>query len=249
MKTTIALRQTVLGLIALVFLSCTANNRIELNSTGGGIAHFEIALAPYLSEVILQFEALMGEDVDQNTNHGFFDLEAIRADFSQNPKVQLLELENPSELQLKGSLSFENLEDLASDAVQNSGASSEAQNLFKIEQSEASTYLEVRLDRESMEAFLGANPAFDNPLMANFGPGSTEGISESDYLDMMGFALGEESQRGIVESILRLDIRVDGEVISQSGGKKLNTSTVRFDIPLIAALMLDEPRVYSLEYR
>ena len=106
----------------------------------------------------------------------------------------------------------------------------------------------VEINYETVEQFLLANPSMNSPLMESFGPLANRGLNNEDYLDMMQFALGDESRVGIQESYLVMDINVDGKIISQSGGTKVDQDTVRFKIPLLRILLLDEPESFSVSF-
>lgn len=109
--------------------------------------------------------------------------------------------------------------------------------------------MELVLNRETVSSLLAENEAFDNPLIESFGPASTEGMSRSDYLDMMEFAMGEESRMGISESRLSVNVRTAGTVTGQKGGTRTGDDSVRFDIPLLDLLMLEKELRYSLSYK
>ena len=94
-----------------------------------------------------------------------------------------------------------------------------------------------------------ANPSMDSPLMQSFGPLANKGLTDSDYLDMMQFALGDESRAGIKNSYLVLDVNVDGVITDQQGGTLLDADTVEFKIPLLRVLILDKPQAFSVSFK
>ena len=111
------------------------------------------------------------------------------------------------------------------------------------------TELRVMINRETVEMFLAENPSLNNPLVENYGPAANEGISDAEYLEMMEYALGTESRRGIQESTVNLRVRVEGRILDQKGGRIINKRTAVFRIPLLPLLILREPMEYSLRYR
>jgi len=62
---------------------------------------------------------------------------------------------------------------------------------------------------------------------------------------MISYILGEEGPDAIMQSVISIRIATPTSVISQEGGTKTGTNTVRFDIPLIDILLLAKPITFS----
>lgn len=244
-------------LAVLLSASCTADQEVNLNSSGGGRIVFEIALAPYLTEVIDQltmFFSFSEESSDGEFSNGelpspgddsFFDLAAIEEDFRSRNGVNLIRLESPNPNRLEGEFTFSDINLLMQDVKENSAES----RLIRLQRRRDFTELRVLITRETVAALLAENPSLNNPLVENYGPAANEGLSDAEYLEMMEYALGEESRRGIQESAVNLVIRVEGRILTQQGGRLIDDRTVRFRIPLLPFLILREPMEYSLQYR
>lgn len=249
-------------LAVLLSASCTADQEVNLNSSGGGRIVFEVALAPYLTEVIDQLtmffsfneESFSEESSDGEFSNGelpspgddsFFDLAAIEEDFRSRDGVNLIRLESPNPNRLEGEFTFSDINLLMQDVKRNSAES----RLIRLQRRRDFTELRVLITRETVAALLAENPSLNNPLVENYGPAANEGLSDTEYLEMMEYALGEESRRGIQESAVNLVIRVEGRILTQQGGRLINDRTVRFRIPLLPFLILREPMEYSLQYR
>ena len=246
MKKRLMMKQIIYTLLIslVLFSSCTMKNSVLLEKDGSGELSFELDLAPYLGEVIEQVQTLMEGDVPE-TGDSFFDLEAIRAGFESNEDVVLKTLESPHELSLRGSFSFNRVESM----LQKMEEGSAGEKMITFSQSGGVSRMDLKLNRETVNTLMSENEAFDNPLTQSFGPSSTEGMSRSDYLDMMEFAMGEESRMGISDSRLNVTVRTSGKITEQKGGTLIDSNTVRFDIPLLDLLMLETPLQYSLSYR
>ena len=52
----------------------------------------------------------------------------------------------------------------------------------------------------------------------------------------------------ILDSVVRVDVSLEGSVVAQAGGELVDGG-VRFSIPLIRILVLDEPLDYSVTFR
>ena len=239
-------------LVVLLTASCTADQEVNLNSSGDGRIVFEIALAPYLTEVIDQLTMFFSFN-EESSNGGLpspgddslFDLPAIEEDFRSRDGVNLIRLESPNPNRLEGEFTFSDINLLMQDVKENSAES----RLIRLQRRRDFTELRVLITRETVAALLAENPSLNNPLVENYGPAANDGISDAEYLDMMEYALGEESRRGIQESAVNLVIRVEGRILAQQGGRLIDDRTVRFRISLLPFLILREPMEYSLQYR
>ncbi len=232
-------------LIPFVLLSsCTMKNSVLLEKDGSGNLSFELDMAPYLGDVIEQVQTLMDGEVP-DTGDSFFDLEAIREGFASNEDVVLEDLDSPHKLSLNGSFSFKTVESM----LQKMDKGSAGEKMISFSRSGGVSRMDLVLNRETVNRLMTENEAFRNPLVESFGPASTEGMNRSDYLDMMEFAMGEESRRGISDSRLTVTVRTDGMISEQKGGTRVNENTVRFDIPLLDLLMLEKELHYSLSYK
>lgn len=239
--------KNIAGLTALLLLSsCTMKQEIYLDKSGEGEVRFEIGMASYLGEVIEQLEMLLEPDTKiSGKEDSFFDVQAIEKGFSGNENISSIKLETPDKLNLEGSFRFSSVESMLADVEKGSPGS----RLISFSKGASSSELNVKITRETIAALIESNPALNNPLVENFGPASTVGLSSDDYLDMMEFALGEESRLGIQSSKLSLTIEVAGKILSQTGGTKIDSSTVRYDIPLLDILILDKNLNYTLSYQ
>jgi len=234
--------------VFLGFQSCSLKQTLYIDRNGAGSVSFNLELAPYFVDVTEQLSELFPEnssEAKQNANKkGLFDLEKIKEDFSKSKGTVVKELDSPSSNILKGKFTFTNIS-----TALNSGTAGNIIDIFKFSSDGDSSTLSVLLDYNTVEKFLTANPSMDSPLMQSFGPLANKGLTDNDYLDMMQFALGDESREGIKDSYLTLDVNVDGIITSQEGGTLLDTDTVQFKILLLRILILDEPQSFSVSFR
>ncbi len=231
--------------IVLVFLSCSLKQTLYIDKNAAGNIDFELTLVPFFIEVTEQLSELFpGEDNSvQKSTKGPFDLEKIREDFSKNKGSVLQQLDTPSDNILHGSIKFDDIR-----IALNGTGSNNILDLFSFTTKDGIFTLTVVLNYETVKQFLLSNPSMNSPLMETFGPLANKGLTEEDYLDMMQFALGGESSLGIKESFLSLNVDVKGNIISQSGGLIVDHNTVKFKIPLLQVLILDEPKLLSVSF-
>lgn len=231
-------------IIILLLQSCSLKQILYIDKTSAGNVSFELTLASYFTEVAKQLSDLLPEDPEvQDSKKGLFNPEQIREDFAGDESVVLQDLESPSQEILKGRLTFEDVTNVFTGSMP-----ADEKGIFRFSNNRDVYTLSLELSYTTIERLLVSNPSMNSPLMESFGPLANKGLTDNDYLDMMQFALGDESRAGIEESFLLLDVNVDGKVVSQKGGVKLDEDTVRFRIPLLRILILDETQSFSVSF-
>jgi hypothetical protein len=236
-----------IALIALLYGSCQVGQEVHINKDGSGRVEFDIQLAPYFTEVADQLQKIVppeeGEEIAEGQN--IFRVEQLRSDFAEKEEVQLEELSSPNPQELHGLFRFTSIER----ALTREKKELESGELFSFSQSGGVSTLRVLVNYETFDALLDANPSFNTPLMENFGPPANRGLSEKEYLDMMEYALGKESRRGIKESVLKLSVEVDGTITSHEGGTLESDRRVVFRVPLLDILILDEAVELAVSFK
>ncbi len=241
-KTAIA---AVLIIMITLMSSCAMKQEVFVDKNGAGSVDFEINLASYFTEVAVQLSDLVPSGNQDTIKEGqFFNLKKIEDDFAKRSSVTLTSLESPRPESLKGTFTFSDINDAVTDAgkTKNPG-------IFTFASDSGVSILTVSLNCDTIEQLLNENPSLNNPLMENFGPLANKDLSETDYLDMMEYMLGEESRQGIIDSVVDITVRVKGKIVSQTGGEKLSSDSVRFRIPLIKILVLNKPLNYEVKFK
>lgn len=114
--------------------------------------------------------------------------------------------------------------------------------------------LDIRINDDNFNQIFQLFPMLQDPGFQYFLP--EKNISEAEYTEMLLFIF--EDSEGITErtlkslirtASLKLLITVDGTIVEQTGGQKLNNSTMRISLPLVKLLLHKEDINYSLRYR
>ena len=205
---------------------------------------FSVELEDYLTTVIRQLQEIAGEEPPADPDAPV-DTEAIKGEFAQREGLNLVYLSAENPQKWGGKIEFSRIDD----AFVSENFSATALKIFNFSQGSGESRLKVTITLDTVRAFLEENPSLNNPLMESFGPLSNEGLTDEDYLEMMEYALGVESRMGIKNSVFSLVIKTEGKIVEQIGGELLGPSTVRFSIPLLSILVLDEPLIYSLRFK
>lgn len=216
-------------------------NEINLEKDGSGTASVEINLKSFVLPTIEDL-AEISPDVDPDE---MLNPETIKAQMEENPEVRNVRASRPLKNRIKLSFDFgsvENLFNQAEDDVQNSG-------LIRIEESGDKMKLTLTVNKETYRGFSHLIPNMDDPTMAALAPDPDMVVEESEYLDMIEFFFGEDGPAGVMDSSLDMTINVNGTILDQKGGTKVDNNTVEFKVPLIRVLLLDTNLEYSVTYR
>lgn len=228
-------------LIILIFTTCTIKQEVELEEDGSGRVDFHIEIERFFLDYLLDMAELTGE-LELNEQSTIFDLEKIRAGLNQKPGVVVTRLTSPTPEIVEGSFTFRNIEE-----VFNNEALLSQARVMVFSQEAGVKNLKLHLDRGNFEHIYSLFPLLANPVVESFGPMKNEDTSEKEYLEIIEFALGEEGPEGIRNSFINLVIKINGRLLSQSGGT-INNEGVSFQIPLIRVLLLDQALDYSITF-
>ncbi len=228
-------------LVLLLLFSCSMKQEIYLEKDGSGTADVEISLRHFVLTTITDL-AEVSPDVDPDE---LLDPDKIAESMMKNPEITNVSAARPLKNKLNMSFDFGSIDRLFNQTendVQNSG-------LFLIENLGDETKLTFRINKDTYKGFSKVIPNIDDPTMAALAPDPDIDISEAEYLDMIEFFFGDDGPEGVMDSMLDLIINVNGTIINQTGGTRLNDSKVEFNIPLIRILLLDQELVYSITYK
>lgn len=228
-------------LASMIFFSCSMKNEINLEKDGSGTASVEINLKSFVLPTI---EDLAEISPDVNPDDMLNPVK-IKEQMEENPEVRNVKAVRPLKNRINLDFEFGSVEKLfnqAEDDVQNSG-------LIKIEDLDGKKKLTLTVNKTTYRGFSHLIPNLDDPTMAALAPDPEMVVEESEYLDMIEFFFGEDGPQGVLDSSLDMIINVNGTVLEQQGGTKIDGNTVEFKIPLIRILLLDKNLVYSLTYK
>lgn len=229
----------IIAILALLCLfSCSVTQEMTVKPDFSGTASGSVILHPVFADYLSSFAEISGMG-----SRFAFNTEEIKAGLEKSPGTKVTRIISPKPEELSYSLTFQDIETLLS---QDPGISQSG--LIRASRQDGVNRLSLYLDRKNYPQLVALIPALDNPLFSALGPLENEGTSESDYLEMMEYALGEEGPDLIKRSSVSLTIKVQGTVVSHRGGEPV-PGGVRFNIPLIRILLLDKPIDLSLDYR
>ncbi len=236
----IAVRAAILAaLIALV--SCSVNQTIVIKNDGSGTLAMHAEVSKLLRDYMASLAEVSGK-TDIMKDGKVFDVATIRKDFASRPGITVKKVSAPTPNSLDLEIGYTSLADVfaGEKTLKGSGA---------LVYSEAGGTKTVRmhLDRSNYTQLASLFPLLNDPTVAGMGPQVNDTITDAEYLDMIGFTLGDDGPPLLKKSFIALTIDPEGQIISQQGGTIIG-GTVTFRIPLLRLLVLDKPLDYSVTF-
>jgi len=225
-------------LIVLVSASsCVVTEQLTFNGSGYNNSKFDFTVEDFFIAVLEDFSEFTPEDQDTSLmDSAITDFErALRYSTTTN-NVTLQKLNDNA---YKGQFNFMNLDKLFSDL----GAGND-QSLLRM----SNNTLTFSLSMDNYDQLVPVIPFLADENFEAFGPVYNQGLSESDYLEMISFMLGEEGPPAIEQSTITLRIATPKPIKSFTSGKKIAPNLYEFSFPLIDFLLLADPITFSVSW-
>jgi len=223
----------------VVCVSCSINQQATINSDASGTVDSQVHLSPLFLDYLADLAELTGAGGD--ATHAF-DLAAVREGLLVKPGVTVRRLEEPTRGVLVLQLDFQDAQ-----RIFGSNTTLAQAGIISIARNGNRSTLRFHLDRDNFSELGSIVPILHDPLVASLGPQQNERISEGEYLEMMGFVLGDGGPGELRRSTIETRVRVDGRIISQIGGV-IEGSEVVFRTPLLSVLLLAQPLDYQIVF-
>lgn len=229
----------ILVLISFIALaaSCTIKQEIRVHVDGSGDAQFEVEIEDYFIEVVKDFEVFSEEETDVTQDN--LDELAVELNDSEHTSDALFIKKNDNFY--TGSFNFSDLQGFFETLKEEEDE--ESLTIFTYEKRGFVQNLTIHIDIDNYYQLKKIIPILEDPEFSMFGPEENIGVSEADYLDMIGFALGDEGPPSLHRSFIEIVIITDHPIISQKGGELRAPNEIVFTIPMIDFLLLSEPIV------
>ena len=242
------LRGVAAGALLLVLVGCGVQQRVLLRVDGSGSSSLAVSLDGSFANYLRALAEVGGDDLLPKDH--IFDVEEISAAIAARSGVELVDIATPASNQLHLELKFGDIE--AAFAVDSAAREPDQPGGIPLVSlsppSSGGRTLRIYLSVDNYWQLARLFPSLDNPLMASLGPQPQMPITDGEYLEMMQFALGDQSPEQIMDSWVEIDVAIDGTVLAQQGGE-LTEAGVLFRIPLLRILVLDQPLEYAVTFR
>jgi len=224
-------RTSILLFIGALLAACTAKPAIVVEGDGSGTA-----------KVRLEVKKLFADYFTADEGAKVFDTARIRTGMERRPGFVVRRIATPTPETLEMDLLFHDLRSLFSDEIppNNDG-------IIRVTKKDGKTTIALHLDRDSAKQVGALFSAVSNPAFKEMSPRQQKTRTEKEYLEAIEFAVGKEGPPLMKSSCLELTVKVDGTLVSQTGGKVVG-DTVVFNVPLLRMLMLEKPLDYSVMF-
>jgi hypothetical protein len=231
---------SVIGLAVLA--SCTVNQTIAIKSDGSGTLTMHAEVSKLLHEYLVSLAEVAGQ-TEMLAGGKIFDVASIKKGFESRPGLTVRKVSSPTPDSLDMEIAYRSIQDVfAQDkALTGSGAL-----VYSV--SDGKKTIRLHLDRTNYTQLSSLFPMLSDPVFAGMGPQVNDTITESEYLEMIRFSLGDDGPSLLKKSFIVLTIDPEGEILSQTGGT-LASGAVTFRIPLLRLLVLDKPLDYAVSFK
>ena len=221
--------------------SCTIKQRITVHVDKSGDAQFEIAIEDYFIDVVKDFQVFAEETTDVTQDN----LDELAVELNKSEYTSDALFKKVDDNFYRGSFNFSDLEEFFNNLKKEDD---ENLSVFTYTKRGFVQNLNIHIDIDNYYQLKKLVPMLGDPEFAMFGPEENIGVSEADYIDMIGFALGDEGPPSLKRSFIEIVIVTDHPIISQKGGTLLSPNEISFNIPMLDFLMLAKPIVKSVTW-
>lgn len=232
-----SMRKVLLLLATMIVLlsGCQVTEHLDIETGNSGKSYTDIHVEQFFIDVLEDFGEFLpasDESMMDNAISGYASqLDGVNA-------ISDIEWENLGDNHYTVSFSFSGIDTLLSQL----GA--ENQTLFALTDNSLSFHLDI----SNYEELKSAVPFLADPNFEVYGPEYNQGMSETDYLDMIYFLLGEDGPEAITKGIIEIAISVPGTITEASNCDITGENTVSFNFPIIDFLLLNEPLEFSVSW-
>lgn len=236
----IQIRTALFALMLLVLVlvsSCVVTEQLTFKGSGYNSSQFDFTVEDFFIAVLEDFSEFVPADKDTSL------MDSAITDFGKalrySTTTNNVTIQKLTDNAYKGQFNFMDLDKLFSDL----GAGNN-QSLLK----QTNNTLTFTLSMENYDQLVPVIPFLADENFEAFGPVYNQGLSESDYLEMISFMLGEEGPPAIEKSTITLRIATPKPITGFTNGKKVETNLYEFSFPLIDFLLLAKPITFSVSW-
>lgn len=248
------------GASAMVVLGgCSAGQTVEISGGRSGRSTVDIVLNDFLVAYVRDLSATVGAETDE-----IFDPAAVEARFAELDDVTLERVAVPAANRMSVTVAFEDLgraltpQDQAggsgrADGTDGAGSDGRGEESpLSVERDGERTRMVLEVTPDLLDAVIAMSPWHGTLLAEILLPPDRTTMSEDDYIDYLVWALEEYEEPRVIraalqEAAVNVLVRVPGRIVDQAGGTRSDEG-VRFRIPVVELITLDEARRYEVVY-
>ncbi len=243
----------VIGLsLFLGFSSCSVRQEIYMAEDGSGTTSVDLELSPMLVRYLDDLIHFTGGDP---TATELFDIEEMYRVFSEIPELKLHHAVSPERSRLSTIVGFVEINQVFLEQV-----GPDVEEAARLEQEGDVRTLFLYLDRENYRQIVGRVLRLSSlDDYSTYMSGLLEPDSREIILEIYRYAFEEYAKEKSVQQVLEqsevvFDVYINGRIVHRTGGTVIEGKNgfdtgVRYAIPLLDILTLEEPIRYSLSFR
>ena len=220
--------------------ACAVTQQLTLRTDRSGETEIAVDMAPDVIVRIQEMAALSGLELPED---GFLNLEVLHETLDALPGVTVTRVEAPEEHRLEVAFAFAD-----APAIFPSPSLLWEAGIVTFEEVVGGTHVRLYLDLDNYKQLRDIFPALEDQVIRAMGPEENTEITAEDYLTMMGFILGPSGPDAIAESVITIELTVEGVLVSQSGGRIKDGAAI-FELNLLDLLLLHEPVDLQVVFR
>jgi len=216
---------------------------IYISLNGSGSSSFNIKLHYVFVNYLLDLaEAISDSDFDVNMD--IFETDKIKEQIEQHQFISVKEIESQDQNLLILKISYKNIEKIFT----SENIDTESHKILTFNEKDGIKTIHFFLDKSNYILISNLFPLLKNSVFENLAPQVDEHILAAEYLDIIDFAMGEEGPDAVMSSFIEVKVKVEGEIISQTGGEIFD-GFIHYKIPLLNILLLNHPIEYKIIYK
>ena len=217
-----------LAALLLATAGCTVNQQLTLRVDRSGDARIEVALEQVFVDYLDTLSEAAGGDESGMVPESVFDTEEVERSIGERRGVTVTHIATPAPEALELNLAFEDLKAmLAHNAPVPGPAASRSSPSPAVSRTRCRCTSTATTTASSPTCFRFSTTR----CWSASGPQQDLEVTDAEYLEMMGFVLGDDGPPAIEDSTVTVRVVVDGAIIDHDGGELQEDGSLLITIP------------------
>ncbi|AEC02318.1 hypothetical protein [Parasphaerochaeta coccoides] len=230
-------------LILLTFFlsGCVLAESMTLSSSRGGSSSATLDAYPFFIDVLEDFSTFTAEPSDDSI------LDVIVRDFVtglvNSQKALGINTRKTGRNSYVIDFTFQDF-----NALFNALAGNQEGRVLSLNATGNRTTLALDISLDTYDELSRIIPFLTDPGFEVYGPLYNQDMSADEYLEMIGYILGEDGPKAITDSRISLRFTTPAPIVSSQGVRIISSSVCEFSFPLIDFLLLHSPLTFSVTW-
>ena len=246
-RRTIRRRAASFAAVAVLFVAafataCSVQQQVRPQSDFSAESDLEVVLSDEMLAYVLDLSGLLGVEPGEVSP---FDLERLAVIMQDEPGLELVDADIPSNERLVMSVSADDLERVFTEGP------NRIEGLIEVQESADERSIVIELNNERIQQITELSPVAEESAVDFLLP--PERMNEDEYVEYLAWAMEEYEQDTPIEDVIRnarieLEVTLPGNVVSVEGGES-DGNTVRFTERVVRLLTVRDMTRWSVTWR